>query len=261
MLCVGDRKQSIYGFRGADVDAVDKLIAATSATTLPLSITYRMPLSHVERLNAKFPDAKVEARPNAPDGVIGNLTEGQMIAKLQSGDMVICRMNAPLVGPCFELIRQGRKATIAGRDIGKGLVSLLDKMIKRIGSQDVSWLMRALMEYRYAEYGKLLSAGKEAQAASLQDSIDTLIALSDGCSSANMIERKIASVFSDEVQGVVFSSVHKAKGLEADNVYIFRPELIPHPMAKQEWEKKSETNLQYVAESRSKNAMYFVEGE
>ena len=43
MLFVGDPRQSIFGFAGADVGALDRIMDKTHATVLPLSITYRCP--------------------------------------------------------------------------------------------------------------------------------------------------------------------------------------------------------------------------
>jgi len=70
---------------------------------------------------------------------------------------------------------------------------------------------------------------------------------------------KIEGLFSDEIEGVVCSSVHRAKGLEADRVFIIRRDLMPHPMAQSPWELVQEKNLEYVAITRSKNELIFVE--
>jgi superfamily I DNA/RNA helicase len=70
-----------------------------------------------------------------------------------------------------------------------------------------------------------------------------------------MIDR----IFSDDTDGTVFSSVHRAKGLEADTVYIIRPDQLPLIRKdQQEWELTQEMNLKYVALTRSKNRLVFV---
>ena len=93
----------------------------------------------------------------------------------------------------------------------------------------------------------------------LEDKRDTIEALSDGCQTVAGLEQRIAQVFSDDQAGVVFSTVHKFKGGEAEKVYILEPGLMPHPRASQAWEMVQERNLRYVAITRSKQELYFVE--
>lgn len=253
---VGDSWQSIYSFRGADSNAMSKFVERLHADKLPLSITYRNPLSVVNLVREKFPHIGLEARDNAPDGEVRNIPYNQAIQEFNPGDMILCRVNADLVRPCFDLIRQGVKAIIKGRDIGQNLVSL----IKRMKADDINSLMSNLKDYYEVESSKLMSAEKNAQLQMLTDKVETLYALSDGCKSVQEVTDKINLVFSDDNAAVTFSSIHKAKGLEAENVYILRPDLLPHPMAKKDWERQQESNLLYVGITRSLNRLSFVDG-
>ena len=67
--------QSIFGFAGADTTAIPRIIERLNAAILPLSISYRLPLSHVKMLNDRFPDQYIEARPGAVEGEIVTLPE------------------------------------------------------------------------------------------------------------------------------------------------------------------------------------------
>ena len=237
-LFVSDKNQSMFGFRCAELDAVDQIVKKFDCEEMPLSITYRCPLSVVRLVNTLFPDIVFEAAPNAREGevvamsydkVLGDLTrwsEGK--GSKAKTVMVLCRVNAPLVKPAFALIRQGVKAVILGREIGIGLVNLIDKL--RISN--VEDLLEELISYRDKEVSKLLRANQESRAAGLTDRVATIIALSEGCRTASDIKKKIDEVFSDNKVGVVFASIHKAKGGEADDVYLLRSDLLPHPMAK-----------------------------
>ena len=51
----------------------------------------------------------------------------------------------------------------------------------------------------------------------------------------------------------MLSTVHKAKGLEADNVYLLATERMPHPLGGQE-----ENNICYVAITRAKKNLFYV---
>jgi len=90
------------------------------------------------------------------------------------------------------------------------------------------------------------------------DRVATIVALSEGCRTASDIKKKIDEVFSDSKVGVVFASIHKAKGGEADDVYLLRPDLLPHPMAKPGWQMRQEDNIAFVAHTRSKQRFIYI---
>lgn len=259
VIAVGDRHQSIYGFRGADTEAIPRIIKELGATVLPLSITYRCPASHVALAQALVP--AIQARPDAPAGVVRNELYDKAVTAMASGDMVLCRTNAPLVGLVFELIRNGRKACIRGRDIADGLASL----VRKVGGRNAAGMAAhefaaRLVEYRTRETAKLSAAKRDAAIGVLEDKCETILAFLDGAESVADVLARIGRVFDDQAgDGVVCSSVHRAKGLEADRVWILKPELMPHPSAKRDWEIQSELHVKYVALTRSKNELIFVE--
>lgn len=253
VIGVGDRNQSLYGFRGADVDAIPNLISSLNATVLPLSISYRCHKGAIRLAQQLVP--QIEWREDAPEGIVKGL---DALPNCIPGDMILCRINAPLVAPCFDLIRRGIKASIRGRDIGNGLVQMLKRGEKMAQSSMISNVMGTLSQYVARETVKLRRARKEVRASSLEDSLETLIALSDNCSTVADVRRKIQQVFSDDKASVVFSSVHRAKGLEAKRVFILRPDLMPFPKAEQAWELQQERNVKYVALTRPKEELYFV---
>lgn len=258
IIAVGDRYQSLYGFRGADADAIPNLIESLDAEVLPLSITYRNPRKVVELCNNVFPNIPLEAWDNAQEGEVKSVLKHDFIANAQAGDMVLCRTNAPLVEPCFALIRAGKKATIRGRDIGKNLRDLIQKTVKQKKVATLTDLLHELNEYCRKEVAKLLAAEKNSQAQAIEDKVDTIIALADGLDSIFDLETRIDAIFSDEIEGVVFSTVHRAKGLESDVVYILRSDLLPHPMAKKDWELEQERNIEYVAYTRTRRILAIV---
>ena len=256
IIAVGDEFQSIYGFRGADVDAIPNVIKALDATILPLSISYRCPRSHIELAQRLVPH--IEAADWAQEGIIESISDYKFLDTVHVGDLVLCRCNAPLIEPALSLIRRGVKAVILGRDIGKGLMNLVKKAQKKRRVYSLADTLDALMEYGNTEVRKLNRLGKSMRAQSLRDRIETIIALSDGCNTIAQLERKVSQVFKDDAEGVTFSSIHKAKGGEAERVFILKPDLMPHPKARAAWERQQERNIEYVALTRSKSELYFV---
>ena len=253
VVAVGDRNQGIYGFRGADIHAIPNIISALEAETLPLSISYRCPQQIVELAQSLVPE--IEAAEGAKSGSIDHIPMRQALGLMKDGDMVLCRTNAPLVEVAYSLIRSGQKAVMRGRDIGKGLIHIVKKM-KAHSIMDFWIKLRA---YEARETGKLLRMEKLNQLQSLQDKLETIMAIGEDAKTVDELVMKIETLFSDSIGGVVCSSVHRAKGLEADRIFIIRSDLMPHPMAQMPWELVQEKNLQYVAYTRSKDELIFVE--
>ncbi|MDE5831215.1 MAG: ATP-binding domain-containing protein, partial [Clostridia bacterium] len=88
--------------------------------------------------------------------------------------------------------------------------------------------------------------------------INTLMTLSEKCKTKHELINHIRTIFADEQYGICLSTIHKAKGLEADNVYILCRSTMPSKLAQQNWEKQQEQNLIYVAYTRAKHTLGFI---
>jgi superfamily I DNA/RNA helicase len=72
----------------------------------------------------------------------------------------------------------------------------------------------------------------------------------------------ISRIFSDEniENAVMLSTAHKSKGLEANRVIILLPDKLPLKFPhQQEWQLTQETNLKYVAITRARKELIFVD--
>jgi len=255
VIAVGDRHQSIYGFRGANTQAIPLLIEKLNAEVLPLSICYRCPTRHVELAKALVP--QIEAAETAIPGVIEHYTESEVNNQLRNGDLVLCRNNAPLVSLCFRLIERGIKATIKGKDIGKSLIDLIESL----KGKNLDDMLKRLSDYQRHETAKLQDKGAEMAAQNVADRCAVIFTVADkeGVCSIEDVTAYLNRLFQDdEMTGVICSSIHKAKGLEADSVYILHPDLMPNRFAKTAEECQQEANIEYVALTRSKNFLGFI---
>jgi DNA helicase-2/ATP-dependent DNA helicase PcrA len=101
----------------------------------------------------------------------------------------------------------------------------------------------------------------ELRIASIQDKYQCIVAFCQGRNSVDDVVAAIRRVFQEDTgSGIVFSTIHKAKGLEAKRVFLLQPRgaRMPHPMAKLEWEVQQEHNLAYVAITRAIEELVFV---
>ena len=100
MLYVGDPRQAIFGFAGADNRSYQKIVERTLATELPLSLCYRCPKSHLELVNRIYPEIPIESTLDAAPGTLeciaqGDLWDNEHPGHLVVGDMVLSRKTAP----------------------------------------------------------------------------------------------------------------------------------------------------------------------
>lgn len=258
LLFVGDECQSIYGFSGADTQSMNKIIERTGARVMPLSICYRCPTSHIELCASIFPG--LEASPTAPEGIVSYIKTTSFYEMVHPGDLVLCRLNAPLVSKCLELIRNGVRAKVRGSDIGTNFVNTLKKIQKVHPHMDTENFIEFINGYRDEQAVLIgMDDDSEMKLAALDDRIDTMKALYYGYCEAQVEQSMedfyvyIQEFFSDEKGAlVILSTVHKAKGLEENRVFILEPEKMPHPKAKPGWQMEQELNIKYVAFSRAK---------
>lgn len=252
VIFVGDPHQAIYSFRGADADAIKNIITKFKATELPLSICYRCSKAVVNEAKKIVPH--IEASETAEDGEVAWIEQEPFLEKVQPGDMVLCRTSAPLVPVYFKLVRNKVKASIIGKDIGAGLA----KLVERFKAESIKGLLGALDAYRAREVQKYMASYQPEKAGHVIDQVETIIELSSEADTPRDLVGILLTIFSDEREGIALSTVHKAKGLEADHVWVLRPELMPHPLAKQPWAQEQEMNLKYVAITRAKKTLHWV---
>lgn len=259
---VGDDKQAIFAFRGADSGSLDRLKGELLAAELGLTTTYRCGKNIVDVARAYVPD--FEAGPDNPDGVVRNLLPNETLYDAAAGgDFVLSRVNAPLVSIAMRLLRNGKRARVAGKDIGYGLKALLRKLnaktiqdlVIRIGiwsEREVEIYTRAMQE---AKNGR--KAAFEAKIETINDQADMLTNLCDGARSVDEVFGRIEALFTDDGLGqagvITCSSVHRAKGLEAERVFILRDTLRN--------DDQEEENICYVAITRAKRELVWVKKE
>lgn len=253
LVLIGDDRQAIYAFRGADSQGIERMRRELKAKVLPLTTTYRCAKAIVALAKAIVPD--FEAAPGNPEGTVSRCSELEMENRASAGDAILSRKNAPLVATCLSLIRTGKRARVRGKDIGRELASLVRKSgastVKELLVFLDGWVKDAIDKLPKAETEED-SARVEEAAQKIYDTAETLRSLAEGLTSVSDVLARIEDIFGDETgDGVILlSSVHKAKGLEWNRVFLL------------EWTMRSgsveEDNIRYVAITRAKSELVFV---
>lgn len=255
-IAVGDPRQAIYGFAGADANSFRELAATPNTISLPLSVNYRCGKNIIELAQSIVP--QITAFEGSVDG---NIDYDGKWKNIEDGDFVLCRNMKPLVKLCFELIADGKKANVRGKEIGKNLVNMLTRTKKKDFDAAISSLYKDVEK----QVSKMIRRGKTEQEAressTIKGAIDKVEAIEMIGGSLRSVDRvieKIEALFTDDKQGIILSTIHKAKGLESNNVFILNSELMPSKWARQDWEREQENNLMYVAYTRAKHNLVFI---
>ena len=267
MVSVGDENQLIYQFSGSDKDSLNTLKNLPNTKCLPLSISYRCADSIVEYAQRIVPSIEKN-----DDHRAGNVLEDVPLEDVKDGDMVLCRTNAPLVDLYNRYLKLGKKSYIVGKDIGSNMKTIIESM----NMTEVNWgniekdgLFIRLYDDLFDTRNKIMAesnVSKEDAINSRQfqdklDMINAIGAMANGINSVDELLGKIDVVFPKKVQkeGIKLSTIHKSKGLECENVYIACKSLMPSKNATTKWEKRQERNLMYVAYTRAKNKLGFLD--
>lgn len=258
IVAVGDRHQAIYGFRGAMTDSMDVLKRKFRMLELPLSVTYRCSQKVVMEARRFCPT--IEWREGAPLGHVGwasnpeNPEDAEGDPEIFRNTMIVCRNNAPLFGAILRHVRAKEPCQV--------MSSFLDSFqgfIKRFKTQTTAQLQGKLDAWYERERNAAEESGFQGKVYALKDKYETISLLCKEFKfTADMIE--MVKGLGQSKSGPIFSTIHKAKGLEHENVFILRPDLMPAIYARGEDALRQEDNMQYVAITRAKQSLTYGEG-
>ena len=257
-IAVGDPFQAIYGFAGADTVSFKNLVEYPNTKELPLSVCYRCGKKIIEVVKELVPH--IEHFEKNEDGVVDYEASQKNITP---GDMVLCRNTYPLIKMCFDFLKKGIPATIRGRDIGANIIQMIEDTKKDRIDEMFVVLYSDLEKIKNKLIRKHKITPEEAEDNELyqnqKERIEIIELLGFGVEKPSDISKKINDMFSDDnTGGVQLSTIHKAKGLENEKVFIIHEELMPSKYANQDWQLEQEQNLRYVAYTRAKNYLGFV---
>ena len=265
-VAVGDPRQQINVWCGATEKAIENYENRPNTKKLSLPVSYRCPKLIVDAAKHYAPEivACEEAK------------EGQILYDVSAndakpGDMVLCRIISKLIEQYMTYLRNNKKAYLKGSD---GIKETYLELISRVDAKkiDVRCLSKnGLIPQLYKLYFERLDDIKTSlnideeealyhyEILSLYDDIEALKVLSEGLDTVDELIDKIKVIFNgDKDDAIILSTVHKAKGMEANNIFILCPSLMPSRLATKKWEIKAEENLVYVAITRAKNSLNYI---
>lgn len=268
LIGVGDRNQAIYGFRGGIPDKVYASFRARGASFLPLTITFRCAKAIVKEAQKLVPS--LQPREGAPEGIVRSIGMDELavnISKVKwetTGEpqtFVLSRNNADLLSCALRLWRQRVSFQLnAGREMLEPLFQILDV----VGVAQNSTAFMGKLATWYTSESKRAEAAHAAAWAERLDEQYKMLTHAAAYAPPHQIRKLLGDMIEASTSGVLLSTVHKVKGLEAERVFLLKqtfqrhaplkyPDSPPPPIDREEF------NLEYVGITRAKNELVWVD--
>lgn len=262
LIFVGDPDQAINAFAGADPYAFDK-IRAICHHELPLKVSFRNPPNIINKannlmLNRIIPDNKKRVLlkgTKTENGEEKRITldklQSHLPGSLASG-LIICRYNAPLIMCALKLYKAKVPCTI----LGKSLVDNLCSIVTGRKARTISELDSKLDQYEEFSCKSVPSHIGEM----IKDKLDCIRLVLPQCESVDDVPAVLKDMFKPRKNEdhISLSTIHKSKGKERDHIYILFPPIESHHARTPE-QKQQEQNLHYVAITRTKSNLYWID--
>lgn len=279
ILAVGDPIQSIYGFTGADIDSFNRVKQYTKAKELPLTACFRCPKKVVtlaQTIRTDMIGVKEQ------EGVVTSIQFDDIVNLAKPNDLIISRLRAPLVLLVFSFIDKNIKVQIHEDEV-KEIINELKNIFK---PDELNVLISSLSDGFNGIRFKVLSRWDwiinknseriidssernfyiDSEKKYLQKKLDFFEnkyeQWKEECSNLKEIIKRIKEFISSTDNPIKLSTIHRAKGLENERVFILNYDELPYQrMEQKDWEKTQEINLKYVAITRALSELFLIESK
>ena len=321
-IFVGDEKQAIYGFAGADTKSIFKLTQRYDLEQLPLNICYRCPKKVIKLVQQEVLPT-IEYNKERPDvGEVYCIERSEIIKNLEKNDVIITRRNSDLLRLFIDLSvkkkiqvrllnkdlvnnvtnnltrivnsyiekynkglniekelfewmaekgipKQVLKQTNLDKDVEDKIIQLMkERKNKSITKQKhtVDYLIKCMTEYKtQGNYNqKNMETGELDELTAYYHIIESFIDMFKQKVNALTVKDLITFIenflsLNENKEVPTLSTIHKMKGGEADNIFIYDYPRFPYKYNNMsEDDQQQEVNLQYVALTRAKKKLYLV---
>lgn len=277
-IFIRDFHQAIYNFAGSNAQAfnqIPKMFAPIESFDLP--ICYRCAKSHLSRVNREY-GIPILPCDDAPMGFVKTIDKSKISEYAKAGDMVISRKNKWTAEVVLDLARNGTPIFIEDKEmVGAIKRQILSSKCTSVGTLE-KFLQKVISNYNKKLFEivskNVREGGHEeerleavAETNSKIDNTSFLLEILEGYLENHASSDSVSkfSNFIDKLLNTTPSpncvrlcSIHKAKGLEATNVFVLNEAKINYDFRNSKEQNIQEKNLSYIATTRAKEGLYLV---
>lgn len=254
---VGDLHQQVYGWRGSIGPKIWDDLRSMGAIELPLNTTFRCPPEIVREAQQLVP--QLRALDSKPHGSVETIQFDELVDRLtwDVDTFVLSRTNADLLEVALHLFENDVQFHLAG---GDEIMGPLIAIIQKLDKSTLQRFKASLVTWFNAEMMKADAMGSSALADKVEQQFGMLCCVMNFSTDPSDYLQILNNLAGEtmRVSAVTLSTAHKVKGREADRVFLLRQSFHRH----QEWRKEpvepEEFNIEYVAITRAKQALYWV---
>lgn len=264
-IFVGDKRQAIYKFNGADSTSIENIEKYFHTKEFPLNICYRCPVKALDLAREYVP--QIESRQNAIEGTVTSINDSEVADLARAGDLIMARKNKDLIKVFLQILKKRKKVYFKKADF-------LNTILNNIKSRKKIKTMKDLRDFINKEKEKQneLKQEEDSQKSVLdvedEDVFSTMLSLVQFFEqNAKEMEYPltiqgfftfISDIISNEPSKdcITVGSIHSMKGLEANRVFIVNYFEMPYNFGMGEDYFTQEKNLKYIAETRTKNELF-----
>jgi hypothetical protein len=212
IICVGDRNQAIYAFRGAFMDSMDRMKTTANAHELPLSVTYRSRQAIVDFVNDTIPGSTMIAHKEG--GSVATTFKRDLVQTIVGenvGMIVGARNKSPL--ECWITLAKNKVSSTLK---GSGIVKEIRDIIKDVKPTSLPHLCVTLREA--VNDAVVVNADGEATYKIPESQVELMLAVPELVEAHDIIDLNgLEAILKDMEKEDVreIHTVHSAKGLEA----------------------------------------------
>ncbi|MET0466022.1 MAG: UvrD-helicase domain-containing protein [Chitinophagaceae bacterium] len=279
IMAVGDPQQSIYGFTGADIHSFERVKEYTKAKQFTLTRCFRCPQSVIQLAQELRPDI-TGIKPE--QGVVSPILFDEVVNTARSGDLIISRLRAPMILLIFNFIDKNIKVKIHDDDV-REIINEIRNIFKQEeilipissmpgGFERLKLTVKKRWDYIIEKNAARITQHNEREvyvktekmflARKLEFLHKKFIQWDINNACINDLLLKIRDFISATDNPIKLSTIHRAKGLENDRVFILNYDELPYYRQHQkDWERVQEINLKYVAVTRALNELFLIESK